>query len=78
MHDLHEIAVLETERRVLVAVAQDRSVVFYDYEAGVDLKRAEQARDGAISRQHPGCAVDRQRYRPARFRTLNHMLKYSA
>ena len=78
MHDLDHVAVRQAPRRKFVAVAKDRSVVLDDYEAGVDLQRAEQARDGAIPRQLPGSAVDRQRYRPARFRTLNHTLKYSA
>ena len=78
MHDLDDIAVLEAERGVSVAIAKDGSIVLDDYEAGVDFQRAKQARDGAIPRQLPGSAVDRQRYRPARFRTLNHTLKYSA
>jgi hypothetical protein len=53
MDDLDNIALAERQRCVCIAVTEDRFVVFHDYKAGIDTKRAKKARDGAVTLQLP-------------------------
>jgi hypothetical protein len=77
MDDLDDIAFIQGQRCVGIPVTENGPVVLDDYEAGIDSKRAEQARDGAVTVQLPSCSVHHQGDRSFRFRRLNHTLKYS-
>ena len=78
MHDLNDVAIAESQRSVRVTVAQYCAIVFDYNEAGIDPERAKQARDGAVPLELTGRPVHHQRDHLARFRRLNHRLKYSA
>ena len=78
MNDLDDVTVAERQRGVSVPVTKNRSVVLDYDEPGIYSKRSEQACNRAVTLQLPWCSVHHQGDYPARFRRLNHMLKYSA
>ena len=78
MNDLDDVTVAERQRGVRVPVTKNRSVVLDYDEPGIYSKRSEQACNRAVTLQLPWGSVHHQGDYPARFRRLNHMLKYSA
>ena len=76
--DLHNVTVVQIQLGIRVPVAKDRAIVLNDDEARIDIERAEEARDGAVTLKLPRRSVHHQGDRRGRFRSLNHRLKYSA
>src|SRR5678809_215370 len=74
--DLHNVSIIQCVRSVRIPVAENGAIVFDDNETRVDRKRAEEGRNGAVTLELPRGSVHHQGDHPARFRSLNHTLKY--